>query len=869
MLSVTLARADSTQFHFSSSNSPSTSDSTLYKLSFPTSEALQDSIALHPDADIWSASYNSTSRSWETILSSDSPLTLSSSPSIQTLIPSISDLLSEPSQNPLSLSLLSTASVQNLTSSNSNFANGLDSTIHDTYHPFDNVEAIFDEFTRKWGERWIRKDIIGKSWEGREINAWTISDFSSQSGNKSVVEPEEREEDAEFDEDDDEVEHLTRRKKKKGKKHQTKEKIGVVVYGALHSREWISTSTILYLIHFLLQQHHEDKLVKDLLGRVEFTFIPILNPDGYAYTWTSPSNRLWRKSRQPPSSPSTTSASTTSPSENTSSLRTEDWGCVGIDLNKNWDHSTFSPSKPGTSCSDSYAGSAAFESVELKSLSDWLLEKSSKDPSERGESARVRAVLDLHSFGEQLLYPYSSSCSHPPPTSENLFECLLTGSKAIKSVHGRSWQVGESCQVGIKGGGEGLDWIYDNAKIPWSFTAQLRGGIYGFLLPPTQIRASGEEFAQALKAISKFIVEMYRRLLSTTQRSIAGATSNATLRRTAATPSSLSSLSTSGWSLSDPSTSSVHGEVEQGRSTLSREFQFKDFDQAWGFMSRVALQAEKLNHHPEWSNVYNKVKITLTTHDEGNSLSQLDVKLAERISSIAEDYKKSDSPSHHHQPYKTETLSSSTGTNTQDSAPTSTVTPETSSTSAPSQSTVQPTNAQHTASTASTEKATPSSTSSTTSTTAGAEGAEKTGPTSTENLESKEGSSTTQAGEGAASGTSAQTEYPPQMHAGKAGLGPHYNDGSGFADQVKAKGEILKGKLTHNPELVEQGHLRESGALAAQARKADLNNDNDSPFARPDDGESDKKPENPKAEDVKETGHEARTAAATSGTKSI
>lgn len=236
---------------------------------------------------------------------------------------------------------------------------------------------------------------------------------------------------------------------------------------------------------------------------------------------------------------------------------------------------------------------------------------------------------------------------------------------------------------------------------------------------------------------------------------------------------------------------------------------------------------------------------------------------------------------HHHQPYKTEALSSTT-----DSAPTSTVTAETSSTSAPSQSTVQPTNAQQTASTASTDKATsttaatPSTphdtntaTSATTGAGAGGDRVEKTGPTSTENIETKEGSSDAAKdaaeGEGAAaSGTSAQTEYPPQMHAGKAGLGPHYNDGSGFADQVKAKGEIIKGKLTHNPELVEQGHLRQSGALAEKVRSAELNDDSDSPFSRPDDGETDKKPEDPKSEDVRETGHEARTAAATSGTKS-
>ncbi|GAA5915945.1 4a-hydroxytetrahydrobiopterin dehydratase [Sporobolomyces salmoneus] len=355
------------------------------------------------------------------------------------------------------------------------------------------------------------------------------------------------------------------------------------------------------------------------------------------------------------------------------------------------------------------------------------------------------------------------------------------------------------------------------------------------------------------------------RLLHTTRLVPAPAPSNASLRRTPANPSSLSSLSSSGWILSSPSTSGVHGEVEQERSTLSREYRFRDFGQAWGFVSRVALQAEKLNHHPEWSNVYNRVKITLTTHDKGNSLSELDVKLAQRISDIAKDYEKSDSPANHHQPYKTETLSSTS--NTVDSAPTSTVTPETSSTSAPSQSTVQPSTAPQTASTASTEKPTAAGTR------VGLE-EKKVGPDSRDNLETREGApEKTATNESAvreegAEGTSAQTEYPPQMHAGKAGLGPHYNDGSGIADQVKAKGEILKGKLTHNPELVEQGHLRETGALAAQARKAEVENDDDSPFSRPDDGEKDHKPENPKAEKVEESGHEARNAAATSGTKS-
>jgi len=66
---------------------------------------------------------------------------------------------------------------------------------------------------------------------------------------------------------------------------------------------------------------------------------------------------------------------------------------------------------------------------------------------------------------------------------------------------------------------------------------------------------------------------------------------------------------------------------------LQREFRFQDFSEAFGFMSRVALAAEQLGHHPEWSNVWNRVSIALTTHDTGG-LSDLDVALARRIDAL-------------------------------------------------------------------------------------------------------------------------------------------------------------------------------------------------------------------------------------------
>ena len=71
-----------------------------------------------------------------------------------------------------------------------------------------------------------------------------------------------------------------------------------------------------------------------------------------------------------------------------------------------------------------------------------------------------------------------------------------------------------------------------------------------------------------------------------------------------------------------------------GRDAAIRKFQFEDFNEAFGFMTRVALAADKADHHPEWFNVYNKVEITLTTHDAGG-LSERDVALASFIDNAA------------------------------------------------------------------------------------------------------------------------------------------------------------------------------------------------------------------------------------------
>jgi len=70
-----------------------------------------------------------------------------------------------------------------------------------------------------------------------------------------------------------------------------------------------------------------------------------------------------------------------------------------------------------------------------------------------------------------------------------------------------------------------------------------------------------------------------------------------------------------------------------GRDAISKNFQFKDFNQAFGFMSQVAMMAEKMDHHPEWFNVYNRVEVTLATHDAGG-VTDKDAKLAKFMDNL-------------------------------------------------------------------------------------------------------------------------------------------------------------------------------------------------------------------------------------------
>ncbi|KAK5662779.1 hypothetical protein OQA88_6187 [Cercophora sp. LCS_1] len=264
----------------------------------------------------------------------------------------------------------------------------------------------------------------------------------------------------------------------------------ILVTSGQHAREWIGVSTANYLLWSMVDAFKKDQMAKKLLQHFDIVFIPVLNPDGYDYTWHE--DRLWRKSRQ----------------------QTKTRFCRGLDLDHAFGYEWGSAEHQTDPCSESYGGEEPFQAVEASQLASWA-----KNQTEN--STKFIGFLDLHSYSQQILFPYSYSCAVDPPNRENLEELAVGLSKAIRLSSGELYTVASACEGAVagvysasnsytrleSGGGSAIDWFYHELHARYSYQIKLRDtGSYGFLLPKEHILPAGEEALNALKYFGDYLL---------------------------------------------------------------------------------------------------------------------------------------------------------------------------------------------------------------------------------------------------------------------------------------------------------------------------------------------------------------------------
>lgn len=303
-----------------------------------------------------------------------------------------------------------------------------DASWFEKYHNGAEIEAYSKELAAEFPQLCSFEQEIGKSIEGRSIFAVRITDGASRNETKKIW-----------------------------------------LNGGQHAREWISPATVMFIIDSLLRGFGNDNEITNLLKTTEFIIVPLVNPDGYEYTWTN--ERLWRKNRRV---------------NGGTSYR-------GVDLNRNWGNHWGGSGSSSSPSSDTYRGTAPFSEPETKSVSDYIL-----------TFPNIVGGIDIHSYSQLVLRPWGWDSSKP--NDYNQLKKLGDGmSAAIKQVHGMDYSSIAAYEL-YYASGISSDWLYGDARM-MGYCIELRDtGRYGFILPPDQIIPTGQETLAAVMYFAKALV---------------------------------------------------------------------------------------------------------------------------------------------------------------------------------------------------------------------------------------------------------------------------------------------------------------------------------------------------------------------------
>ncbi|CAD5124706.1 DgyrCDS12968 [Dimorphilus gyrociliatus] len=234
---------------------------------------------------------------------------------------------------------------------------------------------------------------------------------------------------------------------------------------AIHAREWLSAATVLNILNTLIEQSDQDAI--NLFNKYDFYFLPVVNPDGYQYTFDY--DRFWRKNR-----------------------RQNPGGCFGIDLNRNYDSRWGTDGVSTNPCSQTYPGASVASERETVNVQNEALRIGSN----------TLAWITTHTFGQMVLTPFSYTEDGICYRSDDYAELKRSAdafANGIEEVYGTSWVRGSFCEVLYPGSGTLVDYVKEKAGVKYSYTPELRGP--GFDPSRDQIQPSYNEFWNGFKKL--------------------------------------------------------------------------------------------------------------------------------------------------------------------------------------------------------------------------------------------------------------------------------------------------------------------------------------------------------------------------------
>lgn len=243
----------------------------------------------------------------------------------------------------------------------------------------------------------------------------------------------------------------------------------VLIDCGIHAREWISPCVCQYFVDEMVENYGIDARITALLDQLTFVVVPVLNVDGYSYSWTN--DRMWRKTR--------------------SNYGT---ACTGVDPNRNFDAGWSGEGASSNPCSETYYGPVVESEQLTKGLSNFI----------RSNRGKIEAYLTFHSYAQVMLWPYSYDYKDVDNKDEHN-TVALDAVAALRAVHGKRYDTGAGWDIFYLAAGGSDDMAKDN-DIPLSYTIELRDtGRYGFILPPDQIIPTCEETMPLIYSVAEHV----------------------------------------------------------------------------------------------------------------------------------------------------------------------------------------------------------------------------------------------------------------------------------------------------------------------------------------------------------------------------